>query len=76
MVAIEKYDLVAKVVAPKKEALAIAETELEATMGLLRQKQAALKVMITPTHPPSRTQPWLTRYCVFCPGTRHLSLTC
>ena len=73
MVAIEKYDLVAKVVAPKKEALAIAETELEATMGLLRQKQAALKVMIAPTHS-HHAQPRLAHYCVFCPGTRHLSL--
>ena len=42
VVAIEKYDLGAKVVAPKKEALAIAETELEATMGELRQKQVQL----------------------------------
>ena len=35
----------AKVVAPKKEALAIAETELEATMGELRRKQATLKAV-------------------------------
>ena len=43
VLAMEIYDRVAKVVAPKKAALAIAETSLAATMGLLREKQAELK---------------------------------
>ncbi len=44
-IAIEQYDLVAKVVAPKKEALAIAEVKLEETMSELRAKQATLKAV-------------------------------
>ena len=43
VLAMEIYDRVAKVVAPKKAALAIAETSLAATMALLREKQAELK---------------------------------
>ena len=43
VLAMEIYDRVAKVVAPKKAALAIAEKSLAATMGLLREKQAELK---------------------------------
>lgn len=45
VIAIEKYDLVAKVVAPKKEALAIAEQSLATTMAELRAKQSALKAV-------------------------------
>jgi len=41
--AMETYDRVAKEVAPKKEALRIAEEQLEFTMGQLRAKQAELK---------------------------------
>lgn len=41
--AIEIYDRVAKVVAPKKERLKEAETELESTMAQLNQKRAELK---------------------------------
>lgn len=43
VVAMEKYDLVAKVVAPKKEALAKANAELAVAMKELRAKQASLK---------------------------------
>ncbi|XP_067459187.1 dynein axonemal heavy chain 7 [Thunnus thynnus] len=41
--AMDKYDKVAKVVAPKKEKLAQAEGELQVAMESLRKKQAALK---------------------------------
>ncbi|KAM6955770.1 LOW QUALITY PROTEIN: dynein axonemal heavy chain 7-like [Lycodopsis pacificus] len=41
--AMDKYDKVAKVVAPKKEKLARAEGELKVAMGSLQKKQAALK---------------------------------
>ncbi|KAM9347669.1 dynein axonemal heavy chain 7 [Symphorus nematophorus] len=41
--AMEKYDKVAKVVAPKKEKLAQAEGELRVAMESLQKKQAALK---------------------------------
>ena len=41
--AMEIYDRVAKVVAPKKIALKEAETQLAETMGQLAQKQAELK---------------------------------
>ncbi|KAI8825240.1 dynein heavy chain and region D6 of dynein motor-domain-containing protein [Fimicolochytrium jonesii] len=41
--ALDKYDVVAKVVGPKKEALAKAEGELAVEMATLRQKQAELK---------------------------------
>ncbi|XP_069555029.1 dynein axonemal heavy chain 7 [Brachyistius frenatus] len=41
--AMDKYDKVAKVVAPKKEKLAQAEGELEVAMKSLKKKQAALK---------------------------------
>ncbi|XP_047456328.1 dynein axonemal heavy chain 7 isoform X2 [Mugil cephalus] len=41
--AMEKYDKVAKVVAPKKEKLAQAEGELKVAMESLQKKQAALK---------------------------------
>ncbi|XP_031730848.1 dynein heavy chain 7, axonemal isoform X1 [Anarrhichthys ocellatus] len=41
--AMDKYDKVAKVVAPKKEKLAQAEGELKVAMGSLQKKQAALK---------------------------------
>ncbi|XP_061547478.1 dynein axonemal heavy chain 7 isoform X6 [Phycodurus eques] len=41
--AMDKYDGVAKVVAPKKEKLAQAESELEVAMTALQKKQAALK---------------------------------
>uniref|UniRef100_UPI0037E73D97 dynein axonemal heavy chain 7 n=1 Tax=Semicossyphus pulcher TaxID=241346 RepID=UPI0037E73D97 len=41
--AMDKYDKVAKVVAPKKEKLAQAEGELKVAMESLRKKQAALK---------------------------------
>ncbi|KAJ3091162.1 Dynein heavy chain 7, axonemal [Quaeritorhiza haematococci] len=43
--AMEVYDRVAKVVAPKKIALAGAEAELAQTMGLLNEKRAALKAV-------------------------------
>ena len=43
MCAIEKYDLVAKVVAPKKEKLKTANAELEVAMKSLRTKQSSLK---------------------------------
>ncbi|TDH07133.1 hypothetical protein EPR50_G00120640 [Perca flavescens] len=41
--AMDKYEKVAKVVAPKKEKLAQAEGELKVAMGSLQKKQAALK---------------------------------
>uniref|UniRef100_A0A669BJA2 Dynein axonemal heavy chain 7 n=1 Tax=Oreochromis niloticus TaxID=8128 RepID=A0A669BJA2_ORENI len=41
--AMDKYDKVAKVVAPKKEKLAQAQGKLQVAMGGLRKKQAALK---------------------------------
>ncbi|XP_030830748.1 dynein heavy chain 7, axonemal isoform X1 [Strongylocentrotus purpuratus] len=41
--AMESYDKVAKVVAPKQEALAAAEGELKVAMGSLEKKRAALK---------------------------------
>ncbi|KAM8856216.1 dynein axonemal heavy chain 7 [Spinachia spinachia] len=41
--AMDKYDKVAKVVAPKKEKLAQAQGELKVAMGSLQKKQAALK---------------------------------
>ena len=43
VLALEIYDRVAKVVAPKKEALRVAEAELEGEMVTLRSKQAELK---------------------------------
>ncbi|XP_069790708.1 dynein axonemal heavy chain 7 isoform X6 [Narcine bancroftii] len=43
VIAIESYDKVAKVVAPKKAKLALAEGELKIAMDGLRKKQAALK---------------------------------
>jgi len=43
VLAMETYDRVAKVVAPKKAALAIAEKSLAETMALLTSKQAELK---------------------------------
>jgi len=43
--AMEVYDRVAKEVAPKKEALRVAEEQLEFTMGQLRAKQAELKAV-------------------------------
>ncbi|KAJ3048328.1 Dynein heavy chain 7, axonemal, partial [Rhizophlyctis rosea] len=43
--AIECYDRVAKVVAPKKEALGKAEAELAETMGKLNEKRAVLKAV-------------------------------
>ena len=43
--ALDKYDIVAKVVAPKKEALANAEAELNTEMAKLKIKQAELKVV-------------------------------
>lgn len=43
--AMEAYDRVAKVVAPKKEALAQAESELAVTMGELKKKQDALQAV-------------------------------
>jgi len=43
VVAIESYDRVAKIVAPKKAALKIAEGELAVAMGSLAKKQANLK---------------------------------
>ncbi|GBG29412.1 Dynein heavy chain 7, axonemal [Hondaea fermentalgiana] len=43
--AMESYDKVAKVVAPKKAALAEAEAELSVTMGELQKKQDALKAV-------------------------------
>ncbi|XP_065655373.1 dynein axonemal heavy chain 7 isoform X2 [Hydra vulgaris] len=43
VIAIEAYDRVAKVVAPKKEALALAETDLAIAMSSLEKKQASLK---------------------------------
>eukprot|EP00961_Rhodomonas_salina_P063758 857225-Rhodomonas_salina.13 len=46
VVAMEGYDRVAKVVAPKKAALAQAEGELEEAMGILKAKQAAVQVMV------------------------------
>ncbi|CAM9229232.1 unnamed protein product [Discosporangium mesarthrocarpum] len=43
--AMETYDRVAKVVGPKKEALKVAEEELEVTMGALRAKQNELQAV-------------------------------
>jgi dynein heavy chain len=43
--AMDTYDDVAKVVAPKKEALAKAESELEAEMQVLNTKRAELKIV-------------------------------
>ena len=43
LAAIEGYNRVAKVVAPKKESLKAAESELEIVMAGLREKQAQLK---------------------------------
>mgnify|MGYP002776172099 FL=1 len=43
IIAMEAYDRVAKVVAPKKEALRIAEAEYNEVMEALLIKQAALK---------------------------------
>ncbi|CAM9250530.1 unnamed protein product [Sphacelaria rigidula] len=43
--AMETYDRVAKVVGPKKEALKLAEEELEVTMAALRAKQAELQAV-------------------------------
>eukprot|EP00903_Cladosiphon_okamuranus_P016611 g15323.t1 len=43
--AMETYDRVAKVVGPKKEALKLAEEELEVTMAQLRAKQAELQAV-------------------------------
>ena len=45
VLAMEIYDRVAKVVAPKKAALAIAEKSLSETMALLKTKQAELKAV-------------------------------
>ncbi len=44
--AMNSYDRVAKVVAPKKEALKLAEGELGEAMTILQGKQAALKIVI------------------------------
>jgi len=46
VLAMESYDRVAKVVAPKKAALAEAEAELGEAMKVLAQKQAALKIVV------------------------------
>lgn len=43
VIAISKYDKVAKVVAPKKIALAAAEAEFQAAMASLELKRAALR---------------------------------
>ena len=43
VLAMEIYDRVVKVVAPKKERLAQAESDLAVTMAQLKQKQAELK---------------------------------
>jgi len=45
ILAMEIYDRVAKVVAPKKERLKGAESELETTMAQLNQKRAELKAV-------------------------------
>ena len=45
VVAMEKYDQVAKVVAPKKAALAEAQAQLDVTMGELAKKEAELKAV-------------------------------
>ncbi|XP_078260700.1 dynein axonemal heavy chain 7 [Rhinoraja longicauda] len=45
VIAIDSYDKVAKVVAPKKAKLALAEGELKIAMDGLRKKQAALKAV-------------------------------
>ncbi|KAG5443966.1 Dynein heavy chain 3, axonemal [Clonorchis sinensis] len=42
IIALDKYDAVAKIVAPKKEKLAVAEAELEVQMARLAEKKAAL----------------------------------
>ncbi|KAF5404423.1 hypothetical protein PHET_02178 [Paragonimus heterotremus] len=42
IIALDKYDTVAKIVAPKKEKLAVAEAELEVQMVKLAEKKAAL----------------------------------
>ncbi|CAL8075896.1 unnamed protein product [Calicophoron daubneyi] len=42
IIALDKYDKVAKIVAPKKEKLAVAEAELEVQMARLAEKKAAL----------------------------------
>ena len=44
--ALEVYDRVAKVVAPKKKALAEAEAELAVQMGQLNEKRAELKAVL------------------------------
>ena len=44
--AMDKYDEVARVVAPKREALAVAEGQLEEVMTMLRAKQAELKELL------------------------------
>jgi dynein heavy chain, axonemal len=46
VLAMESYDRVAKIVAPKKAKLAEAETELAAAMKVLERKRAALKVIV------------------------------
>lgn len=43
VIAISKYDKVAKVVAPKKQALAAAEADYQAAMGALEIKRQALR---------------------------------
>ena len=45
ILAMEIYDRVAKVVAPKKEKLAIAQAELSKTMEQLNQKRAELRAV-------------------------------
>ncbi|KAA3677673.1 dynein heavy chain, axonemal, partial [Paragonimus westermani] len=42
IIALDKYDTVARIVAPKKEKLAVAEAELEVQMAKLAEKKAAL----------------------------------
>ncbi|CAH8492971.1 unnamed protein product, partial [Dicrocoelium dendriticum] len=42
IIALDKYDTVAKIVAPKKEKLAVAEAELQVQMAKLAEKKAAL----------------------------------
>ena len=44
--AMDRYDKVAKIVAPKKEKLAIAEKEFQVAQGKLREKQAALQELL------------------------------
>lgn len=45
--AMEKYDKAIKIVAPKQQALRVAEAEYKEVMDNLAQKQAALKQVVT-----------------------------